>query len=219
MGWALVARHAEARCGACHGTDLKTPLSRDCASCHRDPHRGELGQRCEGCHQELSWESRFDADAHQSTTFPLSGAHAMIPCEECHSDTFGRGFVRAAAGCVKCHAQDYDRAALTGIDHVQAGFDTDCRRCHTPWTFERGRFDQHDACFYISAGPHAGISCLGCHDSLQGAQISGQCNTGTARCTGCHEHTQERTDPEHREVSGYQYKDQKCYECHRFAER
>ncbi|MCB9645439.1 MAG: hypothetical protein H6730_02385 [Deltaproteobacteria bacterium] len=219
VGWALVARHAEARCGACHGTDLKTPLSRDCASCHRDPHRGELGQRCEGCHQELSWESRFDADAHQSTTFPLSGAHAMIPCEECHSDTFGRGFVRAAAGCVKCHAQDYDRAALTGIDHVQAGFDTDCRRCHTPWTFERGRFDQHDACFYISAGPHAGISCLGCHDSLQGAQISGQCNTGTARCTGCHEHTQERTDPEHREVSGYQYKDQKCYECHRFAER
>lgn len=232
VGWQLQGRHAEARCGSCHGSDLSRPLSRDCSACHQDPHRGDLGQRCESCHDQAPsgsavgagegnrpWASRYDADAHLASTFPLAGAHAAIACEECHSDTFGRGFVRAAGACLKCHADDYDSAAITSIDHVQAGFDQECQRCHVPSTFQGGRFEAHDACFYLSAGPHAAITCSGCHDSLQGATVSGRCDTQTARCTSCHEHSQDETDPEHREVPGYEYKDQKCYECHKFAQR
>lgn len=236
VGWRLEGRHRQARCGACHGSDLSRALPKDCGSCHSDPHRGELGLVCEGCHDQdtgpdvLSaspgpstgvrpWASRFDAAAHQGTVFPLAGAHAVIPCQECHGDSFARGFVRAAAGCIRCHADDYQAAALTSIDHQAANFGLDCQSCHTPWDFKRARFEAHDACFAISAGPHAGLSCGSCHDSLQGATTTGQCNTQTAACTGCHDHRQSETDDEHRDVPGYQYKDQKCYECHSFVQR
>lgn len=219
VGWALAGRHAQARCGSCHGADLTRPMSQDCATCHRDPHRGELGLRCVGCHSQDDWRSEFDADAHRSTAFPLAGAHAVIPCEECHSDAFGRGFVRAAVGCERCHADDYTQAAVTSLDHVEAGFDMQCLRCHNPVSFDNGRFDGHEACFAIGAGPHAGITCQGCHDSLQGARVTGECATNNARCTGCHEHRRDETDPEHRDVPGYQYEDRKCYECHQFAVR
>lgn len=219
VGWALAGRHQQARCASCHGTDLSRPLPRDCATCHLDPHRGELGQRCVGCHQQSSWASSFDADAHRSTAFPLSGAHAVIPCEECHGDAFTGGFVRAAADCMRCHGDDYAQAALTSLDHVQAGFDTRCLRCHNAATFDNGRFDGHEVCFAIGLGPHAGITCEGCHATVQGARVDGQCATNNARCTACHEHRREETDPEHRRVPGYQFEDRKCYECHPFAAR
>ncbi len=236
VGWRLGGRHRSARCGACHGSDLSRALPKDCNTCHSDPHRGDLGSHCEGCHDQgpepgvlarsagptigvRPWASRFDVSAHQGTAFPLAGAHAVIPCEECHSDSFGRGFVRAAPGCVRCHADQYESAALTSIDHRQAGFDLDCQRCHTPWDFKRAKFEAHDACFAISAGSHAGLTCDSCHDSLQGATTNGQCNTQSVVCTGCHDHRQSETDEAHREVPGYQYKDQKCYECHSFVQR
>lgn len=217
VGWALEGRHAEARCASCHGADLHAPRDRACGSCHADPHRGELGLDCAGCHEQTAWTSRFDATAHRSTAFPLSGAHAVVPCEECHTDAFGRGFTRAAAGCERCHGDDYEATRVQGLDHVEAGFDRNCQRCHTTTRFTGARFAAHDACFAITGGPHAGITCQNCHDSLQGARVTGQCDTGTARCTSCHEHDRNDTDDEHRNVPGYAYEDRKCYECHRFA--
>ena len=219
VGWALEGRHAEARCASCHGANLSRALPRDCASCHRDPHRGELGIRCEGCHEQASWRSRYDADAHRASAFPLAGAHAVTPCEECHSDAFGRGFVRAAVGCAKCHADDYSQASLTSVDHAASGFGTDCLRCHNPIAFENGRFDAHETCFAIERGPHATTTCDSCHTNLAGTRVAGTCDTRTAACTGCHEHRREETDPEHGDVPGYQYEDRKCYECHQFAQR
>lgn len=217
VGWPLEGQHAEARCGFCHEQDLKVALPRACDGCHRDPHRGELGLRCEGCHEPVSWRSRFTADAHRRSAFPLSGAHAVIPCEECHEDRFSRGFARAPARCVSCHTADLQRAALTSIDHLQAGFSDACERCHTPWRFTRARFPDHDLCFLVSSGPHAGIGCRSCHTTLPSGIVTGSCNTRTAACTSCHEHSREDTDDEHDDVPGYQYEDRKCYECHRFT--
>lgn len=217
VGWPLEGKHAETRCGFCHEKELSLAIPRSCDGCHRDPHRGELGLRCEGCHDAGSWHSRFGADAHRRSAFPLSGAHAFIPCEECHQDNFSRGFARAAARCIACHADDYQRAAMTSIDHVRAGFSEACETCHTPWRFTRARFPDHETCFQISGGPHGGIGCRECHTSLPSGIVSGACNTGTAACTGCHEHDRADTDDEHRNVPGYQYEDRKCYECHRFT--
>lgn len=213
-GWALRGEHAEARCRSCHAVSLHAPVSRSCASCHRDAHAGALGLQCAGCHQETSWRSRFDATAHRNTAFPLSGAHAAIPCEECHSAAPGDRFSRAGAACLRCHEADYRRAALTSIDHLAAGFGTACASCHSAWRFTGARFFEHDACFTISRGAHSGLGCKSCHATLAGARTDGSCSTTTAACTSCHEHRCETSDAQHASVPGYQCADQKCYQCH-----
>lgn len=216
-GYRLDGAHVSLACGRCHVEDLRAAVPRSCDGCHRDPHRGDLGIRCSGCHDSNRWESRFRSDAHARTAFPLSGAHAVIPCEACHEDRFARGFVGAAARCADCHQDAVASAALTSIDHIQAGFGDDCERCHTPWRFSTATFPEHESCFQIIGGEHAGIPCLGCHSSLDGLQIDGRCETRNASCTSCHEHDRANTDDEHGDVPGYQYEDRKCYECHRFA--
>jgi Cytochrome c7 and related cytochrome c len=216
-GFPLRGRHASTNCSSCHGssTDFREPVPTTCAACHQDVHRGEFGTRCASCHDEQNWRSRFNADTHRRTNFPLNGRHALLPCEECHLNQRDRQFTRATVECVFCHQSDYLRAGTISIDHVAAGFGTNCRECHNPWTFRAGRFASHDLCFQLSAGPHAGIACLNCHTSLIGFMVTGACATNTASCTRCHfcPTMQQR----HQQVSGFQCKDRKCYECHQFT--
>ncbi|MGC4114757.1 MAG: hypothetical protein QM765_09135 [Myxococcales bacterium] len=216
-GFPLQGRHAKAACRDCHVRGFGQALPKTCAGCHRDVHQGQLGQRCEGCHEVENWRSRFGAEAHRRTNFPLSGRHAFVPCEECHFDSRDRGFGRQTLACIDCHQADFQKAGLTAFDHLAAGTGTACNQCHDPWSFSPARFAAHDDCFEISAGPHSGIRCRDCHTSLTGVAMTGTCFTRTAACTNCHEHTCARTDRRHDEVPGYQCKDRKCYECHRFS--
>ncbi len=218
-GWPLLGEHADARCRSCHLTSLHAPLQRACASCHADVHGGSLGQSCAGCHDEKSWRSRFDVAAHRNTAFVLSGAHASTPCEECHADAPSRGFTRANPACLRCHEADLQRAAITSIDHAEAGFSTTCARCHSSWRFSPALFVEHDVCFDLSRGAHRGIGCRECHSSLADARVDGSCDTGTAGCVGCHEHRCDKSDAEHQGVSGYECSDAKCYQCHQLAVR
>lgn len=217
-GFPLEGRHQQATCRGCHAdNEFKAPIPQRCSTCHRDAHQGEFGARCEGCHDAFGWTSKFDANAHRNTGFPLIGRHAFIPCEECHLSARDRTFSRATVQCSTCHLQDYMRTAGTALDHRANGFSTQCTDCHGPFSFRGARFQAHEACFELQAGSHSGISCLDCHRSLPGFTVTGACNTGTASCTSCHSHTCARTDPRHSDVAGYQCKDRKCYECHRFS--
>jgi hypothetical protein len=216
-GFPLVGQHRTAPCRSCHRSGFEEPLPTSCGSCHLDPHRGDLGMRCEGCHTPETWRSAFDADAHRRTNFPLVGRHAFLPCVECHPDARDRSFSGPAVPCVSCHLDDYQRTRGASVDHAAMGFSTECRECHDPWSFERGRFPGHDRCFQLSGTEHAGIPCLDCHTSIPSGPAAGTCATGTAACSSCHEHTCGEMDHEHRKVPGYQCKDRKCYECHRFS--
>lgn len=216
-GFPLTGRHQQASCRECHVQTLSAAIPRACGGCHRDAHAGEFGARCEGCHQTGSWATTFTADAHRRTNFPLVGAHALVPCQECHADARARTFTRATTPCAGCHMADYQRTALTGLDHQAAGFSTDCRQCHGAYRFREAIFPGHDACFQQSRGPHAGIPCLTCHSSLTAVAATGTCSTGTAACSSCHTHDCATTDRQHAGVPGYQCKDLKCYSCHRFA--
>ncbi|MFL5442091.1 MAG: cytochrome C [Myxococcales bacterium] len=217
-GFPLKGQHAQVRCSDCHAaSDFQAALPTFCAACHRDVHSGEFGTRCASCHDEQSWHSRFNADAHRRTSFPLTGRHASIPCETCHINQRDRSFTRATVDCIACHQADYARTRGTSIDHVAAGFTTNCRDCHDPWTFRGGRFAPHSACFQLVPGPHAGISCLECHTALRRAVVTGACATNTAACTQCHTHACAAMLPRHRQVAGFDCRDRKCYECHRFA--
>jgi hypothetical protein len=214
-GFPLEGRHLQTACRDCHPASFSAPVPTACAGCHRDAHQGDFGTRCASCHEAASWRTKFDADAHRRTNFPLSGRHAFIPCQECHVDSRDRGFARPANPCLGCHQQDYQRAALTAIDHAAAGFGTRCQECHGSWRFAGAFFPAHDQCFQIGAGPHAGIRCLGCHTSIIGAPVTGACNTGTAACTRCHNCT--AAAQQHLNVPGFGCTDLKCYQCHRFS--
>lgn len=219
-GFPLKGAHQPMRCKACHGQDVKTPLPSGCAGCHRDEHQGQLGLRCEGCHDELSWKTTFNADAHQRTNFPLLGAHAALPCQECHGEARDRSFSRPALPCSSCHQTALARTLGTAVDHVQLGFTDDCRQCHGGYAFRPARFPGHDRCFFITGGPHANVTCAGCHTTLSTSAAAGTCSTRTAACTQCHQHQctgpqgATETDRQHANVAGYQCGDRRCYECH-----
>ena len=216
-GFPLQGHHGKLGCKECHlHADFKTPLSQSCGSCHRDVHQGELGQRCAGCHDATTWQSRFDADAHRRTNFPLTGRHALIACEECHLQR-DRGFTRATVECFACHQGDFARTKATSVDHLAAGFSTSCKDCHNGVSFRAARFAQHEKCFEINGGPHNGINCFDCHTSLASAVASGTCSTNTAACQRCH--TCSKVTPQHSGVAGFQCQDRKCYECHLFTAR
>lgn len=213
-GFPLVGKHASTGCKACHPVDFQRSVPASCSGCHLDVHGGELGGRCEGCHDPQGWKSRFPADAHRFTGFPLVGRHAALPCGECHFTEAAGRYARAVSPCVACHQQDYDSTAGTSLDHAQSGFSTLCQQCHQAWTFRGARFPGHDACFVISSGDHAGLSCAQCHSGFPPGLTPGTCSTRTAICTSCHEHECARSDPQHQGVLGYRCQDQRCAECH-----
>jgi hypothetical protein len=227
-GFPLTGGHGTTSCKGCHAEDFKRPVPTTCGGCHRDVHAGDLGARCEGCHDTASWASRFDADAHRRTAFPLVGAHAAIPCLECHAESSGRRFARPAVECTTCHLADLNRTRGTALDHVGLNFTASCRSCHNAFRFKPALFPNHDVCYLISSGPHSLTPCLGCHTTLSGISTTpGTCSTRTAACTQCHEHLcagptgTMPTDLLHQQpkvampVPGYQCADRKCYQCHK----
>ncbi|BDG09951.1 cytochrome C [Anaeromyxobacter paludicola] len=217
-GFPLEGAHRRATCKSCHPGSFQQKLPTACAACHRDPHAGLASLRCQGCHSTEAWRPAFGVEAHRRTNFPLTGRHALIPCEECHGDRRDRAFARATVDCAQCHQKDLSRAARTGLDHQAAGFTGRCLDCHGPWRFQGASFPGHDRCFQLSGGPHAGVRCLDCHTTLAGAfqgGASGACSTGTAQCTRCHSCAV--TSARHAQVAGFQCKDRKCYECHQFS--
>jgi hypothetical protein len=182
-------------------------------------HEGDFGTRCEGCHDAESWHAPFfGVDAHRRTNFPLVGRHAILPCTECHTNMLNNRFSRQTVDCVSCHQMDYNRTAATPVNHFTLGFSTKCRDCHNGFRFQGAHFAEHNDCFLITSGPHSGIECLNCHSSLQGAKANGTCSTNTATCSTCHAHLCARMATVHTNVAGYQCKDQKCYQCHRFSQ-
>jgi hypothetical protein len=220
-GFPLTGRHQGAPCAGCHaGSDFGRPLARACSACHRDVHRGRMGTRCDDCHDTADWrEQPFGPDAHRRTAFPLDGRHALLPCEECHGDRRDRSFSRPTPRCIGCHELDFGpRASAAGVDHLTAGFGPDCRECHGTWRFPGGRFAAHDACFQLSAGPHAGIACRACHDVTLPSMPAGgvlTCATDTADCLRCH--AMPEIEARHSGVAGFLPENRRCYECHRFS--
>jgi len=227
-GFPLTGRHREVTCSACHPrSDFSLPVARACAACHRDVHLQRLGQRCDRCHDTAGFKlATFGPDAHRRTAFPLTGRHAAIPCAECHGDRRDRSFQRGTVKCIGCHEADYQRTATDprALDHVAAGFSTDCRQCHGPWRFSAASFPAHEACFAIKSGPHAGVTCRDCHTGgiptfTPGGSLA--CDaaatpaTAQANCKRCH------STAEHPNVgpSGPPTvtDNAACYLCHRFA--
>jgi len=213
-GFPLEGAHQRAPCVSCHTVSFEQRLSTSCAGCHQDVHQQEFGLQCNGCHTETSWRPLFTVDAHRRTGFPLTGRHALLPCEECHQAKRDARYTRNARDCASCHEPDYQRASLLMLDHRRSGVSTDCRGCHQPTAFRPATYIPHEACFPLVRGAHRGIGCAQCHAQSGGLVADGRCDTGTADCRSCHTHQCDAMGPVHEGVAGYDCQSPKCIGCH-----
>lgn len=182
-------QHADTRCESCHQSDLARATN---------PNHLALGytSACERCHVPTRWDRvRF---AH-TAAFPLTGAHARVACESCHT---GGVFGGLPTDCSSCHLDDY--TAATNPNHTALAFPLACEGCHGTQRWQGATFAHPQ--FPIASGDHAGFDCTACHTSG---------NFTTFSCIDCHEHDDRRDlEDEHDDVGGYVYASPNCYACH-----
>jgi len=168
-----------------------------CIGCHLNPetdddHNGIGGYvyedfACLACHPTGEADEGID---HNTTNFPLTGAHISVDCMDCHIN----GYTGTPTDCYACHDGDYNSSTNPG--HVSLGLDTDCILCHTTdpgWM--PATFDIHDD-YYQLTGAHIPIAaeCALCHN--------GDYNNTPTDCDGCHmPDYNQSTNPNHQTLN------------------
>lgn len=196
-GFPLVGAHRATACTGCH--DGRTELSTACAGCHAvaDPHARKLGDACEECHRPVDWKDTRTLERHRRTHLPLTGAHAIIDCANCHAMTTERTWSNVPWDCYACHRDDYTRHDIHPIHDGSAGqpaFSHFCAQCHRTATWKQAVIvpgmlpgqalvasSRHDASMPISSGKHRGAVCASCHLSVDK-------EPRLLSCVGCHAH-------------------------------
>jgi len=204
FGFPLEGAHAAAGCTSCHASLDFTQERQLCASCHADVHHGEFGTECARCHSARSFIDRATmTHAHQTSRFPLEGAHVALECEDCHRPVGGgqARFVGQPAECIGCH-QDQFRAA-SSPDHVAGNFPQDCMICHTSLAWRPARFD-HARTGFTLTGAHRTLDCSRCH-------TDGTYQGLSSACASCHQGDYDgTTSPSHASL-GYSTECQTCH--------
>ncbi len=202
----LEAKHKEIDCQLCHTLKDFKQVSKECVACHTDVHQGRLGPWCVSCHTSKGWTVIDHNLAHTNTTFPLLGVHARLDCGACHFSEIEGEFSPLQSSCYSCHSADYQ--SVQSPNHLASGFSYQCETCHNFYAWKPAQLKEHDGIFPIFRGSHAGEwnDCSDCHISPGNFKIFS--------CLNCHEHERSRMDSEHREVRGYVYDSQACYNCH-----
>lgn len=199
-GFELEGQHKKTDCKKCH-VDLTFKLpNNNCMSCHTDIHQMSLGNDCVRCHTSDNWLVNDVSQLHEENGFPLEGRHMVVSCIECHKNSNTLTFERLGTDCIDCHRTDY--YAAQNPNHQLAGFGTDCRQCHEPFsTSWTGQF-MHD--FFPLEKGHSNVACASCHINPVYAQISSE-------CVSCHlDDFNNASSPNHL-TSGFP---QDCAMCH-----
>jgi hypothetical protein len=198
-GYKLEGKHAGLACGKCHTPEHIAPgekqaikikdLSRTflgvaptCATCHEDFHKGQLGPNCQQCHSFNDWKKTTQFD-HSKTRYPLTGLHAQVACEKCHTPD--------AAGKPRYKGIAFDRCTACHSDPHKGAFPQSCQTCHSTGGWKKvaeatlsQQFD-HAKTKYPLLGKHAEVGCTKCH---AGGEFKKP--LAFAKCTDCH-----RPDP------------------------
>ncbi len=184
----LRGRHAGLSCNACHGGDRRRPAFARCVNCHRDDHGVKARGRadllaCADCHTVADYaRATFTVARHDSTAFPLRGAHLAVACVACHqprAGTHAAELLPPHGSCTDCHRDPHGErtqklAAVTG-----------CTTCHDEGSWRQVAF-VHTGVGFDLTGRHAQVACRACHPRGEGRDwILG--DTGASRtCATCH---------------------------------
>jgi hypothetical protein len=160
----LTGTHSSQLCNACHTTVFKG-LSTTCDNCHHTNYTGTTNPphvasgfpvQCETCHDTVVWTNgKFNHST--QTTFPLTGAHVAVACNQCHSSGVYKGL---STLCYSCHKTEY---GTTVINHVASGFGTNCESCHTTTQWAGASFNHTTMTTFPLTGAHQAVACSGCH--------------------------------------------------------
>jgi hypothetical protein len=177
----LTGAHRAATCSTCHADGVYKGKPVACASCHQTDYNGTTNPNhrasgfpstCETCHSTTAWlGAPFD---HNTTHFPLTGAHRATTCAGCHSDGIYKG---KPTTCISCHQTDY--TATTNPNHRTTGFPSACEGCHTTTQWLGAVFDHNKTLFPLT-GAHRATTCTGCHAD---AVYKGK----PTACAACHQ--------------------------------
>ncbi|NOZ75512.1 MAG: hypothetical protein GXO90_09110 [FCB group bacterium] len=211
-GFPLEGAHRAQPCYQCHqGVTLIEKhqfqtANTECTSCHLDIHQSTLGEECTFCHEFTSWQVTQKTFNHETTRFPLQGAHRSIACDECHTEKPMTKFNFVDTDCFACHKSDYDRALEPS--HVLARFNRDCQICHSDRRpgWRPSLFSHADTDFPLT-GVHMVTECADCH-------LEGQFKGTPITCQDaiCHlDDFNTTTAPNH---LTYDYPEEYCEECH-----
>jgi hypothetical protein len=187
--FALLGKHADAKCDACHKSKVFNEAPKQCIGCHRkdDRHEATLGEDCAGCHVERDWKTtkgRFD---HDRTKFRLRNAHAAakVQCSACHETL--KSFRKTPLDCFGCHRKDDKHGGQSGPR---------CESCHDDKSWKVPRFDHNRARFAL-LGRHLTVACKDCH-------ATPRFKDAASDCWSCH-----KKDDKHKFAFGA-----KCESCH-----
>jgi hypothetical protein len=204
-GFALTGMHATLDCTACHAGGKYTGTPAACVGCHlpdfqkaSNPNHVSLGlpQTCQNCHSTAAWQpASFN---HDSVGFPLTGGHAKLQCDQCHTNS---NFNLSSTACVSCHLKDFQ--ATTNPNHIAAGIPQQCNVCHSTSAWQPATFDHSKTAFPLT-GAHLQVQCAQCH-------TNGNYNLSAAKCVGCHLKDFQNTNNPNHTTAGLP---QQCEICH-----
>jgi hypothetical protein len=154
-------------CAECHAGGIFKKISTDCLSCHqaqfnsaKDHVALKFPTDCRICHNMNNWlGATFD---HNTTIFPLTGAHTTVDCVLCHT----AGYAGTPADCNSCHQTNYN--STTNPNHKALGLSVICTDCHTTNAgWQPVTFPIHNN-YYALTGAHATIAnnCVACHKGV-----------------------------------------------------
>ena len=166
-GFELAGAHAAIiQCSSCHPGNT-TSAKPECITCHQVQYNGAKGHvassfpiDCRLCHNSNNWlQTTFN---HNTTNFPLTGAHLTATCVSCHI----AGYVGTPMECNSCHQTNFNQTA--NPNHKTLGLAVTCADCHTTnpgW--QPASFAIHNN-YYALAGAHAAIAkdCATCHNGV-----------------------------------------------------
>lgn len=189
----LEGKHAEVDCKKCHKKRFSTPIDfTACNNCHKDYHKGEFNKKgispdCKECH---SLKNGFDyslytLEQHQTTTFPLEGAHNATPCFSCHVSENDKkwSFRNLGTNCIDCHLDKHK-----GFINEKYYPKQDCKICHVNETWSNVNFD-HNRTDWPLTGKHRQVDCKECHikKGENKIKIVQKFKGLNNECTTCHE--------------------------------
>ncbi len=200
----LTGAHIGVVCASCHTTMPYASAPTTCVGCHQrnynattnPPHTG-FSTDCTTCHSTSAWQpATFD---HAKSSFPLTGAHASVPCTSCHANN---NFTSAPTACVGCHQADFNAAATP--PHAAAGFSSDCTTCHTTTAWSPSTFN-HGTTQFALTGAHASVTpCTACHTVSPWSSQS-------TNCYSCHTSDYNNTNNPVHSTAGFPTT---CATCH-----
>src|SRR6266550_2438671 len=192
-GFALTGMHispSPTPCVSCHVSNNYTLTATACYGCHLTDWQStaKLGTSvpnhmtsgypttCESCHTTTSWQGAVFN--HNTTPFPLTGAHVTVACNLCHTSS-----TPPPLDCYTCHTAKWQSTvtlALTNSsvpNHLTAGFvPATCASCHTTSSWLGAVFN-HSATRFPLTGAHTTVACNLCHLSSTPPPLD---------CASCH---------------------------------